>query len=326
MTRLVLGIDTSCYTTSVALAGDGRVVASWRKLLTVKEGERGLRQSEGLFQHVNALPGMVEGLMKEVGSVEIAAVCASSRPRDVDDSYMLVFLAGVSLGKSVASILGVPFFETCHQKGHVRAAMVDSGIEKGEFIAMHLSGGTTETLFVDENLNISLLGGSDDLHAGQFVDRVGVKMGLSFPAGPHLEEMAVKGTSRSLFKLSHKDGHCSFSGAEAEAMRLIEKGGMSNEDIAAEVYNYLARAITWLLMDAFEKTNAKQALLAGGVASSRLLRKLVRERCRKKGVNQKICWAKPELSGDNACGVALIGEEMLVSAKESEAQKHVYFD
>ena len=326
MTRLVLGIDTSCYTTSVALAGDGRVVASWRKLLTVKEGERGLRQSEGLFQHVNALPGMVEGLMKEVGSVEIAAVCASSRPRDVDDSYMPVFLAGVSLGKSVASILGVPFFETCHQKGHVRAAMVDSGIEKGEFIAMHLSGGTTETLFVDENLNISLLGGSDDLHAGQFVDRVGVKMGLSFPAGPHLEEMAVKGTSRSLFKLSHKDGHCSFSGAEAEAMRLIEKGGMSNEDIAAEVYNYLARAITWLLMDAFEKTNAKQALLAGGVASSRLLRKLVRERCRKKGVNQKICWAKPELSGDNACGVALIGEEMLVSAKESEAQKHVYFD
>ena len=319
MTRLVLGIDTSCYTTSVALAGDGRVVASWRKLLTVKEGERGLRQSEGLFQHVNALPGMVEGLMKEVGSVEIAAVCASSRPRDVDDSYMPVFLAGVSLGKSVASILGVPFFETCHQKGHVRAAMVDSGIEKGEFIAMHLSGGTTETLFVDENLNISLLGGSDDLHAGQFVDRVGVKMGLSFPAGPHLEEMAVKGTSRSLFKLSHKDGHCSFSGAEAEAMRLIEKGGMSNEDIAAEVYNYLARAITWLLMDAFEKTNAKQALLAGGVASSRLLRKLVRERCRKKGVNQKICWAKPELSGDNACGVALIGEEMLVSAKESEA-------
>ncbi len=319
MTRLVLGIDTSCYTTSVALAGDGRVVASWRKLLTVKEGERGLRQSEGLFQHVNALPRMVEGLMKEAGPVEIAAVCASSRPRDVDESYMPVFLAGVSLGKSVASVLGVPFFETCHQKGHVRAAMVDSGIEKGEFIAMHLSGGTTETLFVDENLNISLLGGSDDLHAGQFVDRVGVKMGLSFPAGPHLEELAVKGTSRSLFRLSHKDRHCSFSGAEAEAMRLIEKGEMANEDIAAEVYNYLARAITWLLMDAFEKTNAKQALLAGGVASSRLLRKLVRERCRKKGVNQKICWAKPELSGDNACGVALIGEEMLVSAKESEA-------
>ncbi len=319
MTRLVLGIDTSCYTTSVALAGDGRVVASWRKLLEVKEGERGLRQSEGLFQHVNALPKMIEGLMKEAGEAEIAAVCASSRPRDVDDSYMPVFLAGVSLGKSVASILNVPFFETCHQKGHVRAAMVDSGMDEGSFIAMHLSGGTTETLFVDENLKISLLGGSDDLHAGQFVDRVGVKMGLSFPAGPHLEELAVKGTSKSLFKLSHKNGHCSFSGAEAEAMRLIEKGEMPKEDIAAEVYNYLARAITWLLMDAFEKTNAKQALLAGGVASSKLLRKLVRERCRKKGVNQKIYWAKPELSGDNACGVALIGEEMLKKTNESEA-------
>lgn len=315
MTRLVLGIDTSCYTTSVALAGDGRVVASWRKLLVVKEGERGLRQSEGLFQHVNALPQMVEGLMKEAGPVEIAAVCASSRPRDVDDSYMPVFLAGVSLGKSVASILGVPFYETCHQKGHVRAAMVDSGIENKPFVAMHLSGGTTETLLVDEKMNISLIGGSDDLHAGQFVDRVGVKLGLTFPAGPHLEELAVKGQAKSLFPLSHKNGHCSFSGAEAQAMRVIEKGEMKKEDVAAEVYNYLARAITWLLMDAFEKTKAEQALLAGGVASSRLLRKLVHERCRKKGVSQKICWAKPELSGDNASGVALIGEEMLLNNK-----------
>lgn len=311
MTRLVLGIDTSCYTTSVALAGDGRVVASWRKLLVVKEGERGLRQSEGLFQHVNALPQMIEGLMKDAGKAEIAAVCASSRPRDVDNSYMPVFLAGVSLGKSISEILGVPFFETCHQKGHVRAAMVDSGIEEGPFVAMHLSGGTTETLLVDETLNVTLLGGSDDLHAGQFVDRVGVKLGLSFPAGPHLEELAVRGQAKSLFPLSHKNGHCSFSGAEAQAMRIIEKGEMSKEDIAAEVYNYLARAITWLLTDAFEKTGAGQALLAGGVASSTLLRKLVKERCIKKGVTQKICWAKPELSGDNACGVALIGEEML---------------
>ena len=167
---------------------------------------------------------------------------------------------------------------------------------------------------VDENMNVSLIGGSNDLHAGQFVDRVGVKMGLSFPAGPHLEELAVKGQAKSLFPLSHKDGHCSFSGAEAQAMRVIEKGDLGKEDIAAEVYNYLARAITWLLQDAFEKTGANQALLAGGVASSRLLRKLVSERMRKKGVHKKICWARPELSGDNACGVALLGEELL-SAK-----------
>lgn len=311
MKRLVLGIDTSCYTTSVALAGDGRVVASRRKLLSVSDGQRGLRQSDGLFQHVNQLPEMVEALVEDAGEFELQAVCASARPRDVDSSYMPVFLAGVSLGRSIAKINRVPFFETCHQKGHVRAAMVDSGIEKGPFVAMHLSGGTTETLLVDEDLSISLIGGSNDLHAGQFVDRVGVKMGLSFPAGPHLEKLAVNGQAKSLFPLSHKDGHCSFSGAEAQAMRVIEKGEMRNEDIAAEVYNYLARAISWLLMDAFEKTNAKQALLAGGVASSALLRTLVKERLYKKGIRQKICWARPELSGDNACGVALLGEEML---------------
>jgi len=311
MRSVVLGIDTSCYTTSVALAGDGRVVASERKLLVVKDGQRGLRQSDGVFQHVTAFHGVGESLMKNAGDVEINAVCASVKPRDASDSYMPVFLVGESLGRSMASLLGVPFFATCHQKGHVRAAMVDAELLNEPFVAMHLSGGTTETLFVDEKLNIELIGGSDDLHAGQFVDRVGVKMSLPFPAGPYLEKLAVNGKAKSLLPLSHKDGFCSFSGAEAQAMRLIEKGEMSKEDIAAEVYSYLARAIAWLLADSFEKTGANQALLAGGVASSLLLRKLVSERLRKKGVHKRICWARPELSGDNACGVALLGEEML---------------
>lgn len=311
MKRVVLGIDTSCYTTSVALAGDGRVVASERKLLVVKDGQRGLRQSDGVFQHITAFSGILESMLKKAGDVEIGAVCASVRPRDVDDSYMPVFLVGENLGRSIAASLKVPFFETCHQRGHVRAAMVDAGLAKAPFVAMHLSGGTTETLLVDENINISLIGGSDDLHAGQLVDRVGVKMNLPFPAGPYLEELAVKGHARSVIPLSHKNGMCSFSGAEAQAMRLIEKGDMTKEDIAAEIYSYLSRAIAWLLMDAFEKTGAEQALLAGGVASSLLLRKLVPERLRKKGVHKRVCWARPELSGDNACGVALLGEEFL---------------
>ena len=315
MIRCVLGFDTSCYTTSVALAGGGRVVASDRKLLSVTDGQRGLRQSDGVFQHTQALPGAMERLMKAAGDVKIDAVCASVRPRDAEGSYMPVFTVGEGAARSVAAALGVPFFETSHQQGHVRAAMVDSGIAEGPFVAMHLSGGTTETLFVDENRAISLVGGSNDLHAGQFVDRVGVKMGLSFPAGPHMEALAVNGEATGRFKLSHRDGQCSFSGAEAEAMRLIEKGEISKEDVAAEVYSYLSRAIAWLLNDAVKRTGAKQALLAGGVASSLLLRRLLPPRLKRLDCSVRVCWAKPELSGDNACGVALIGEEKLRALK-----------
>ncbi|MBQ3079129.1 MAG: O-sialoglycoprotein endopeptidase [Clostridia bacterium] len=311
MMKCVLGIDTSCYTTSVALAGDGRVLASERKLLTVENGKRGLRQSDGMFQHTTAIHLLMEKLMKQTEGIEIAAVCASTRPRDVDGSYMPVFLVGEAVGRSIASALQVPFFAASHQRGHVRAAMVDSGIHEGPFIAMHLSGGTTETLVVNDKLEIQLIGGSNDLHAGQFVDRVGVKLGLDFPAGPHMEALAVKGQAKSLFPLSHKDGHCSFSGAEAQAMRVIDKGDMRKEDIAAEVYSYLARAIAWLLQDAHEKTGVNQALLAGGVASSMYLRTLLPLRLKKLGLKMRVSWAKPELSGDNAAGVALLGEEML---------------
>lgn len=311
MTRCVLGFDTSCYTTSVALAGDGRIVASERKLLTVSDGQRGLRQSDGVFQHTQALPGVMEGLMKAAGDVKIDAVCASARPRDAEDSYMPVFTVGQGAAKTVALALGVPYFETSHQQGHVRAAMVDSGIRPEPFVAMHLSGGTTETLYVDENRSIARIGGSSDLHAGQFVDRVGVRMGLPFPAGPHMEALAVNGEAAGRFKLSHRDGQCSFSGAEAEAMRLIEKGELSKEDIAAEAYSYLSRAIAWLLSDAVKQTGARQALLAGGVASSLLLRRLLPPRLKRLDCPVRVCWARPELSGDNACGVALIGEERL---------------
>lgn len=311
MRRCVLGFDTSCYTTSAALAGGGCVVASERKLLVVAEGQRGLRQSDGVFQHTQALPGVMERLMKQEKDVQIAAVCASTRPRDAEDSYMPVFTVGEGAARAVAAALGVPFFATSHQQGHVRAAMVGAGLEKGPFVAMHLSGGTTETLFVDEERKLTLIGGSGDLHAGQFVDRVGVRLGLRFPCGPYMEALALKGTAKGAFPLSHREGMCSFSGAEAEAMRMIERGNTAPEDVAAEVYSFLARSIAWMLNDAARRTGAAQALLAGGVASSELLRSLLPVRLRKLDCGLRVFWARPELSGDNACGVALIGEEKL---------------
>ncbi len=310
MIPAALGIDTSCYTTSVALASGGRVVASERKLLEVGAGERGLRQSDGVFQHVTALPELMRRLFESAPDYQIAAVCASARPRDAEGSYMPVFTVGAGAAKQIAAALRVEYYETSHQKGHVRAALVDSGIGSGAFMALHLSGGTTEALYVDGSLNIRLLGGSSDLHAGQFVDRVGVKLGLGFPCGPSLEALALNGEAKGLFPLSHRDGTCSFSGAEAQAMRMIESGELTAEDAAAETYSYLARAVARLIYDSQKSCGASKALLAGGVASSKLLRSLLPARLKRLGCECEVHWAKPELAGDNACGVALLGYQM----------------
>ena len=308
MPEAILGIDTSCYTTSVALASNGRILCSGRKLLTVEAGKQGLRQSEAVFQHIKILPDLLETLFKNAGSFRLSAVCASEKPRDAEDSYMPVFQAGKSCARSIAVAFGIPIYYTSHQQGHIRAALVDTEMPNEPFVALHLSGGTTQTLFVERGLRITEIGGTNDLNAGQLVDRIGVCMGLSFPSGPELEMLALNGKTEALIPISRKEDACSFSGAENCAKRMLEQG-KSKQDVAREIYSFLERSVFHLLVSACERTGVKQALLAGGVASSTLLRTLLTDRMQKRHKQIKLYWARPELSGDNACGVALIGEE-----------------
>lgn len=313
MKRVIVGLDTSCYTTSAAaVTVDGEVIASCRRLLPVPKGERGLRQSEAVFIHVRQLPEQIELLSQHLTGCEIAAVCVSRRPRDEEASYMPVFHAGDAQGRSLAALLSVPCFATTHQRGHIAAAKVDSGIALGDLLAVHLSGGTTEILSLvgDE---LTLLGGTLDLHAGQVVDRTGVALGLPFPAGPYLEELAVKGTAKALLPVSMADGgmSCHLSGAETQVQRWIAAGAMPREDIAREVYDLLARTVARMVTTAAEKTGIRQVLIAGGVSSSQLFRTLVCQRIAKRDRDLHVCFGKPEYSGDNAVGVALLGAEKL---------------
>ena len=303
-----LGIDTSCYTTSAAFVSGGSIIAGFRKLLEVADGERGLRQADGVYQHVKALPEIIDRVMREAGPVRIERVAVSSRPREKDDSYMPVFRVGYSTAASIASALGVPLVETSHQQGHIRAAMVDSGIGEGAFLALHLSGGTTQSVKTDRSLSITEIGGTSDLNAGQLVDRTGVYLGLHFPCGPELEKLALKGTARHLIPVSRDGLSCSFSGAENKVKQLIQNGS-APQDIAAEVYSFLARSIARLVASGCEEAGVRQVLLAGGVASSALLRSLLPERVKRINNTLRLYWGKPEYSGDNACGVALIGSE-----------------
>ena len=316
--KAVIGFDTSCYTTSVAAVSQaGEILSSRRQLLSVGLGKQGLQQSEGLFQHVSALPALLHETMRDVLGFEVAAVCASVRPRPVQDSYMPVFRVGEAHARAAASLLRVPFFPYSHQEGHIRAARVDAGLATDVFLALHLSGGTTELLLAQGG-RLELLGGSADLHAGQLVDRVGVRLGLPFPAGPHLESLARAGQAQGKLGVSVKGMQCSLSGAETHILRLIDTGTISPQDAAAEVYALLARSILRLLLAAAEQTGVYTALLAGGVASSQLLRTLLGERARRRRIPMRLHFARPELAGDNAVGIALLGLDQMRREEETE--------
>ena len=311
MTDVVIGLDTSCYTTSAAaVTAEGRVLASCRRLLPVAAGERGLRQSEMVFMHVRQLPEMLEQLGEKLTDCRVVAVCASVRPRDEESSYMPVFHVGDAQARGLAAMLGVPCFASTHQRGHIAAAMVDSGVEPGDLLALHLSGGTTEMLSLKDD-QLCLLGGTLDLHAGQLVDRTGVALGLPFPAGPRLEELARRGHAEARLPVSmaEHDLRCHFSGAEAQIGRWMKAGTLPPEDIAMEVYDLLARTVARMLAAGAKRTGIRQALVAGGVSSSALFRQEFMRRVGQRDRGLRVHFGKPEYSGDNAVGAALIGAE-----------------
>ena len=148
---MVIGFDTSNYRTSVAAVTlDGEILVNHRELLPVPEGERGLRQSDAVFAHIRQLRNCEEALRDSLKGTWIAAVAASTKPRDGGESYMPVFQAGHTAGSMLAAALNVPFYETTHQRGHLAAAL--HGTEAGRterLLAVHLSGGTTDLLVMD---------------------------------------------------------------------------------------------------------------------------------------------------------------------------------
>lgn len=211
---LCIGFDTSNYTTSAAVF-DGTSGENRGKLLTVPQGALGLRQSEAVFQHVKRLHLMVEQLRGDGVLDRLRSVGASTRPREVEGSYMPCFLVGEGQARTLAAALDVPFYPCSHQQGHIAAAAWSAGREdllETPHLAWHLSGGTTELLLVrpvGHTVEAELVGGTSDIAAGQLVDRVGVALGLGFPAGESAGR-PVSGLLSERFLCGQAAGRCFF--------------------------------------------------------------------------------------------------------------------
>ena len=303
-----LGIDTSNYTTSAAVfLSDEKRIVQMKKLLPVKEGELGLRQSDAVFHHTKQLPEMIEGLREKCGSIAPCAVTASVRPRNVEGSYMPCFLCGEGLARSVSALNGIPMHTTSHQVGHILAALYSADrleLVKERFIAFHVSGGTTDCLLCepdkDEIVKITEIGTSLDLKAGQAVDRTGVMLGLKFPCGIELEKLAVRADKSFKVKAVLKGGNCCLSGVENKCRDML-KNGEKPENIAKYCLDFIAVTIIAMTEKATEKYGELPLVFAGGVMSDVLIRDRIISRF------SRASFAAPEFSCDNAAGVAIFG-------------------
>lgn len=315
--EVVVGVDTSNYTTSLCAvdAASGAIIWENRRLLSVELGEQGLRQSAALFQHVAHLPTLLSGMKEALGGRAISCVGVSARPRPADGSYMPVFLSGVLCARALATGAAgsVPVVETSHQAGHIAAGLATTSLLVGEgepFLALHLSGGTTDVLSVirdAHDFKVVTLGESLDLHAGQFVDRVGVMLGLPFPSGPHLEKLAAGYAGELPTLPSVLRGHSpSFAGPYSAAQRLFKEGADAAA-IAAAALRTVANTVEKLIRAAWERVGVCRVLLVGGVASNQLIHARLTERLGPRANLLYVC--APRYASDNAYGVACIARD-----------------
>ena len=301
----VLGLDTSNYTTSAAVF-DGERGRNQGRLLEVRPGELGLRQSDALFQHVKHLPEVVEALLGEEGLGTVQAVGASTRPRAVEGSYMPCFLAGASQGQVLSQVLGVPFYAFSHQQGHLAAAAWSAGrldLLDRPFLAWHLSGGTTELLRVEPEedgvaVRAEILGGTSDISAGQLIDRTGVLLGLSFPAGKGVEKLSRQAQKREYYKVKVNGLTFSLSGMENKVRQMVQRGEEPAE-IAWFAQETVCRVVQACTKAAMEEYPGLPVLCSGGVASNGRLKELLRQNC-------GALFAQPQFSTDNAMGTAIL--------------------
>lgn len=305
-----LGIDTSCYTTSLALMDEsGKLIADARELLSVKSGNRGLSQSEMVYQHTRNLPCLFEKVFAKFDSaISLKAIGVSAWPRPLPDSYMPAFLVGTGFARALAAADKISLKQVSHQEGHIFAGIWSAnGPKDNDFLAIHMSGGTTELLTVERSggtVHIELIGGTKDLNAGQMIDRIGVLMGLPFPAGPPLEELAKANKSiPAAIPSSVKELSVSFSGPETHAIRLI-KGGESREAIAEGVQLCISQSLSKLIRNAVKETGLKEILLVGGVSANQYIRTKMEQNVRDLGI--KLFFPERQYSSDNAVGAAFM--------------------
>ena len=303
----VIGIDTSNYTTSIAWF-DGVEGENQSRLLPVKQGELGLRQSDAVFAHIKSLPELSGRLFSHMEPLTIRAVGVSTRPRAVEGSYMPCFMVGYSHAKLLSDSLGLPLIEVSHQQGHVAASLWSAGhmeLMDQPHLAWHLSGGTTELLLVEpegKNVRCIRIGGTTDISAGQLIDRTAQLLDLPFPGGKHLDALSKEAQGKEVFKVKCQDYSFSLSGVQNKVQQFHAAHGS-----AAETAAYALRCVCFAVRKATEQAMKAypgyKVVFSGGVASNSMLREYVKP--------LDPIFSPPQFSTDNAMGVAVLTKRVL---------------
>ncbi len=321
---LVLGIETSCDETAAALVEDGRRALS-DVVSTQSEIHRrwgGVVPELASRNHVvQVLPVIHEALRRANKQLtDVGLIAATAGP-----GLLGALLVGVQVAKSLGAALRVPFVGVNHLEGHLLAIRLTPAAPEPPFLALVVSGGHTSLYDVPAIGDYRCVGATRDDAAGEAFDKVAKILGLPYPGGVPIDQLAQKGNAeairfpRALSAPGVLDW--SFSGLKTAVLHHVRSNGIpsgqSLEDLCASFQEAVADSLTKKLVAAARKLGRERILVCGGVAANSRLRALAEERARYRDLTLFVPPAN--LCTDNGAMIAVAGYEAFKRGERSEA-------
>lgn len=276
----ILGIETSCDETSVAVVEDGTKIKSnvISSQIEVHQKYGGVVPEIASRKHLELINSVIEQALDEaaIDFSHINAVAVTYGPGLVG-----ALLVGVAAGKAIAFGLDIPLIGINHMEGHVYANMLDHPSPQFPIICLVVSGGHTDLVLIPSHGNYQLIGSTRDDAAGEAFDKVARVLGLGYPGGPQIDALAALGNDQAIAfpraYLEEKSLDFSFSGVKTAVVNYLnrckQKGLPVNKpDVAASFRRAVVDVLVDKAVQAAELFDTKTIMLAGGVAANKLLR------------------------------------------------------
>ena len=310
---IILAIESSCDETAVALVRDGREVLTDQVFsqADLHAVYGGVVPEIASRSHVEVISQLADRALAVTGLTrgDIDAVAVTCAP-----GLIGALLVGVNFAKSAALALGVPLIPVHHVRGHIAANYIAYPELKPPFVCLAISGGNTLICDVRDYTDLRILGATRDDAAGECFDKTARVLGLPYPGGKPIDDLSKTGDDRKYkLPIGHVDGcpyDMSFSGLKTAVINEVhnaeQKGQAVNvADMAASFQERIDQILAKKLLAAAADTNARQVVLAGGVAANGRLRQLVNDGAQKLGA--KIFLPELKYCGDNGAMIAAQG-------------------
>lgn len=307
---IILGIETSCDETSIAILKDGKEVLSNKisSQIEIHKEFGGVVPEIASRHHIKNIAAILEEALEEakITMEEIDYIAVTYAP-----GLIGALLVGVSFAKGLAYVHNIPIIPVHHIKAHIYANFIENEA-KLPTIALVVSGGHTNIILVDEKHNFENLGGTLDDAVGETYDKVARVLGVGYPGGPVLDKMYYQG-DKNFLKIPEPKilGYdFSFSGIKTSVINFVNKQKMKgekfkNEDLAASFQDKVVEILVKKSIKAAEEKKIKSIIIAGGVAANSLLRKELKEAGEKKGI--EVSYPSLKYCTDNAAMIAMAG-------------------